>query len=204
MTIIELYSQFSQVLTKPTFENLGVLLRGAILSSGPRTVTECLRSALPWMSKHFSAYENVLRRAKMNELKMARIIFELVLRLIPQQSVIELVVDETLVRRYGPYVSGVSMHRDSIRSTRSVNRMTPGNLWVVLAFAIRLPFCESVVALPVLSLNYNFAQTRKAHEFGSQEAPHTIGACHADDQDCVALGSRPSAAIDRRCLVCDP
>jgi len=154
MTILGLFSQFSQVLTKPTFENLGVLFRGAILSSGHRTVTECLRSALPWVRKHFSAYENVLCRAKINELKAARIIFELVLRLVPEQSEIELVVDETLVRRYGLYVSGVSMHRDSMRSSRTVNQMTPGNLWVVLALAIRLPFSESVAALPIMSLNY--------------------------------------------------
>lgn len=168
MTILEAFSLFSQVLTKPTFENLGVLLRGAILCSGPRTVTECLRSAQPWAGKHFSAYENVLRRGKMNGLRMARIMFELALRLIPEGREIELVVDETLVRRYGPYVSGVSMHRDSVRSTRTLNRWTPGNMWVVLAFAIRLPFCESVVALPVMSLNYVSPKLGKRRSSGSR------------------------------------
>ena len=32
--------------------------------------------------------------------------------------------------------------------------MTPGNQWVVLAFAIRLPFLENVIALPILSVLY--------------------------------------------------
>jgi hypothetical protein len=90
----------------------------------------------------------------MNEWKMARIMFDMILSLIPDDAVIEFVVDETVVRRYGPYVSGVSMHRDKIRSTRTKNRMTPGNMWVVLAFAVKLPFLENVVALPILSLNY--------------------------------------------------
>ena len=154
MRIITLFNIFSQVLTKPTYANLGVLLRGAILTSGARTVTECLRCAWPWVDKHFSAYENVLRRAKMNEWKMARIMFELILSLIPGDAMIEFIVDETVIRRYGPYVHGVSMHRDKIRSTRTQNRMTPGNMWVVLAFAVKLPFLENVVALPVLSINY--------------------------------------------------
>ena len=120
MKIISLFTIFSQVLTKPTHANLGVLLRGAILTGGARTVRECLRCACPWVDKHFSAYENVLRRAKMNEWKMARIMFELILSLIP----------DDVVRRYGPYVHGVSIHRDKIRSTRTQNRMTPGNMWV--------------------------------------------------------------------------
>ena len=154
MTILSIFTQFSQVLTKPTYENLGVLLRGAILSGGQRTVTECLRSAWPWVRKHFSAYENTLRRAKMNEMKLAHVLFNLLLEFVPQDSVVELVVDETLVRRYGPYVSGVSMHRDKISSTRAKNRMTPGNMWIVLALAIKFPFCESTLALPILCLNY--------------------------------------------------
>jgi hypothetical protein len=154
MSIIELFAAFSQVLTKPTHQNLAVLLRGAILANGARTVTGCIRAASPWASKHFSAYENVLRRARMDQVKMARIMFEMVLKLVGDGKVIELIIDETVVRRYGPYVSGVSMHRDKVVSSRSENRMTPGNMWIVLAFAVKLPFLENAAALPILSVNY--------------------------------------------------
>ena len=154
MNILTLFSEFSKELTKPTYENLCVLLRGAILSNGPRTTTECLRNAWPWVTGHFSSYENVLRRSVMDERKMARIIFEMVLKLVPNETVVELVVDETVIRRYGPYVYGVSVHRDGVRSTRSNYRMTPGNMWVVLAIAVKLPFLENVVALPILSTLY--------------------------------------------------
>jgi len=63
-------------------------------------------------------------------------------------------------------VSGVSMHRDKLRSTRNLNQMTPGNLWIVLALAVRLPFRESVVALPVMSLNYISPKLGKCRNSG--------------------------------------
>lgn len=154
MNILTLFGEFSKELTKPTFDNLCVLLRGAILSHGPRTTTECLRNAWPWVTRHFSSYENVLRRSVMNERRMARIVFEMVLKLVTKNSVVELVVDETVIRRYGPYVYGVSVHRDGVRSSKSNCRMTPGNMWVVLAVAVKLPFLENVVALPILSTLY--------------------------------------------------
>lgn len=154
MNILTLFSEFSKVLTKPTYDNLSVLLRGAILATGHRTTTECLRNAWPWVKKHFSSYENVLRRSVMNERQMVRIVFELVLKLIPDKAVIELIVDETVVRRYGPYVYGVSVHRDGVKSTKDNYRITPGNMWVVLAIAVKLPVWEKVIALPILCSLY--------------------------------------------------
>lgn len=172
MNILTLFNEFSKELTKPTYDNLCVLFRGAILSNGPRTTTECLRNAWPWATKHFSSYENALSRSKMNERKMARILFDMVLRLVPKGTVIELVVDETLVRRYGPYVYGVGMHRDGVRSTRSNLRMTSGNMWVVLAIAVKLPFLVNVVALPILSMLYISRKQGKCKRPGIKERKH--------------------------------
>lgn len=172
MNILTHFSEFSKVLTKPTYQNLCVLFRGAILSSGPRTTTECLRNAWPWVKRHFSSYENVLRRSVMNKREMARILFEMVLRLVPKGTVVELIVDETVVRRYGPYVYGVSMHRDGVLSSRSNHRMTPGNMWVVMAIAVKLPFLENVVALPILSSLYVSEKQGKCKRPGTQDRKH--------------------------------
>jgi len=81
-TFLSLFAGFHPVLTMPTTENLGVLVRGAVLSNGPRTVTECLRSAWPRVRKHHSAYENVLRRARMPQMRMCRMLFEMALSLL--------------------------------------------------------------------------------------------------------------------------
>lgn len=154
MNIITLFHDFSQANTKPTFKNLTVLLTGAILTNGPRTVTACIRAAAPWATKHFSAYENVLRRAKLNEKVMARILFDLILGLIPEGKVINLVVDDSLVRRYGPYVACLGVHRDPLRSSSTRKGISLGHKWVVLSIAIKLPFLRCAVALPILSELY--------------------------------------------------
>jgi len=142
------------VLTEPTFANLAVLLRGAVLASGPRTVTGCLAAAWPWVRKHWSVYENVARRARLPMLVMARGLFLLVLALLPGNGVIELVVDETLVRRYGPWVVGVGMHRDAVRSSQRRVEVSPGHKWVTLGVLMRLAFLRCPVAFPLLCVAY--------------------------------------------------
>lgn len=154
-TIIALFAGFGPALTSPTFENLAVLMRGAILASSERTVTACIRAAAPWAVKHFSAYENVLRRAKLNERRLARILFSMIEGLIPKGAVVELIVDDTLVRRYGPYVMGIGIHRDPLRTGRGRDyALSLGHKWVVLSVGVRLPFMAGWLALPILSELY--------------------------------------------------
>jgi hypothetical protein len=153
-TIVRLVASFGSALTRRTAENLCVLARGAILATGSRTVTGCLLAAWPWVTKHWSAYANVLRRARVEMVHLARMLFALIVELIPPDAVIELVVDETLVRRYGPRVVGVGMHRDAVRSSQRRNAVSPGHKWVVLSVAVRVPFVRRALALPLLSVLY--------------------------------------------------
>ena len=141
-------------MTVRTAENLAVLARGAILATRERTVTACLVAAWPWATKHWSAYENVLRRARLYMLAMGCMLFRLIVELLPDDSPIEPVVDETLVRRYGPRVVGVGIHRDAVLSSRRCKTMSPGHKWVVLSVVVPLPFMRRALALPVLSVLY--------------------------------------------------
>jgi len=153
-TIMAVLASFGPAMTARTTENLAVLARGAILASGPRTVTACLWAAWPWVTKHWSAYENVLGRARLRMLVLARMLFRLILSLLPEDAPVELVVDETLVRRYGPRVVGVGLHRDPVRSSRRHKTMSPGHKWVVLSVVVELPFVGRALALPLLSALY--------------------------------------------------
>jgi hypothetical protein len=153
-TLMILFASFSGVMTAPTYESMSVLLRGAVLARGPRTVTGCISAAAPWAQKHWTSYENVLRRARIKTIRMARILFKMMESMIPKGKTIELAVDETLVRRYGPWVVGVGMHHDTVRSTRSRHEVTPGHKWVNIGLVIKMPFMENAVALPIMSLLY--------------------------------------------------
>lgn len=153
-TIAAMLASFGPAMTLRTAENLAVLARGAILASGPRTVTACLWAAWPWATKHWSAYENVLSRARLRMLVLAHRLFRLILSLLPDDAPVELVVDETLVRRYGPRVVGVGLHRDAVRSSRRHKTTSPGHKWVVLSVVVGLPFVSRALALPLLSALY--------------------------------------------------
>ena len=87
-------------------------------------------------------------------LSMARILFQAILLMTKDDAPITLVIDETLVRRWGPFVPAIGMHRDAVRSTRKRNVLSPGHKWVTLAVAVELPFMNRPVALPILSTLY--------------------------------------------------
>ena len=131
-----------------------MLVRGAILAVGSRTVTACLVASWPWVTKHWSAYENVGRRARLPMLELARWLFRLILLLLPKKAVIELATDDTLARRFGLHVVGIGMHRDAVASSHGRHAVSPGHKWVSLAVVVRLPFCSRPFALPVLSVLY--------------------------------------------------
>ena len=171
-TIVALLASFAPALTARTLENLGVLLRGALLATGQRTVTACLVAAWPWVSKHWSAYENVFRRARLNLSVLARTLCRMALALVPSDAPILLVIDESLVRRYGPYVPAVGMHRDAVRSSRGRHQTTPGHKWVVLGVVVRLPFMDRPVALPVFSVLYTSAKLAKRNRRGPLHRRH--------------------------------
>ena len=153
-SIVDLFARHAGVLTVPTRENLSVLLRGALLAPGARTVTGCLRAAWPWAEKDWRTYENVPRRARVPIRALARESFHMALELVPPDAVVELAVDETLVRRYGPHVVGVGMHRDAVRSSHSQHLVTPGHKWVVVSMVVRLPSVHRALALPIASALY--------------------------------------------------
>jgi len=153
-TLVMLMASFNPALTAQTAASLAVLLRGAVLSQRDRTVTACLVAAWPWVKKGWQAYENVLRRARINMLWLARILFGLALRLAPEGAPTYLAIDQSLVRRWGPYVPAVGMHRDPVQSSHGRNAPSPGHKWVVLSVLVRLPDMSGPVALPILSALY--------------------------------------------------
>ena len=163
-SIITLLASFQMVLTKETIQNLSVLFRGALLADGPRTVTGCLCAAFPWVVKHWTVYENVLRRARFSSLALSRILFQMIMELCPRNLPLLFIIDETLVRRYGPRVVGIGMHRDAVRSSKHNVVVTPGHKWICLSIAVKLPFANRYYALPILTLLYTTKKPAKRNK----------------------------------------
>ncbi len=63
---------FAELFSKPVFERVKVLVTGAIISPGSRTVTNALRVMGLSDEKHFQQYHRVLSRASWSSLMQSR------------------------------------------------------------------------------------------------------------------------------------
>lgn len=150
-----LLEAFRPCFTTPSFQNFRLLVAGATLAQGRRTVTEMLRvSSFLGSQKHYTTYHRMLSRARWSALRLARVLATLVVGLVPQDAGLLVVGDDTTERRGGSKVYGVGCHRDPVRSTQSLLTFCFGHKWVVLAVLVQLPFSSRPWALPVLCLLY--------------------------------------------------
>ena len=95
--IIQLLSVFAIAFTVPTFKNVTVLIYGAILAPGRRTVTAALRVLGLEESPDFGKYHRVLNRAHWKPLLLSRVLMGLIIVLcLPAGAPLTLAVDETL------------------------------------------------------------------------------------------------------------
>lgn len=157
-TFRELFLQFSQVFTRPSFQNFVTLSTGWMLCVGRHTISRVLRfGSGPARRKHHSTLYRFFSRAVWVTDRLGKILLQMILPLIPEEFVYAL-VDDTLCRKSGPHLWGAGMHHDPLTSTygrgTTVGRKVSfafGHNWVVLSLWVPLPWNpERGVALPIL------------------------------------------------------
>jgi DDE superfamily endonuclease len=148
-TLVLVLQTFSIVLTKPSFQNLLVVVCGWLLTQGPHAVTEALVMTGVAGKRHHEAFHRFFSRARWDPDDLGRWLFH---RLLPfvGNEVIQVAIDDTLAPKKGPHVFGIASHLDAVRSTRQRKVFSFGHVWVVLAVVVRVPFSERTWALPVL------------------------------------------------------
>ena len=99
--ILAVLASFASEFSRPTWKNIQVLLIGAILCRGPRRVSSVLRVMGLASIRNFSKYHRVLSRAEWDGLALAKILFGLLIKIIPESWPILVAVDETLERQRG-------------------------------------------------------------------------------------------------------
>lgn len=92
---------FQPLFSKTVFEHATVLLVGAILAPGARTVTNCLRMMGLDLDPHYQNYHRVLNRAKWSARQASQhLLVLLVDRFVPEGPLV-FGLDDTLERRRG-------------------------------------------------------------------------------------------------------
>lgn len=136
--------------TSPTYQRLSVLLVGALLTTGRRTVANLLRTLRHLAPGHTTGYQRVFSRAPWSGLALGCALARFLLDHVVPDGPVRLVGDDTVDGHKGAHVYGKARHRDAVRSTRSHTAWRYGHKWVVLAILVKFPFATRPWALPVL------------------------------------------------------
>ena len=149
--IIEVLTVFRPLFTAPTWRKLMTLLTGTLLAQGRRTVTAALRSTGNAMAGNWSSFHQVLNRARWSPLAVSRQLLLLIVEtFVPAGASVDLVIDETLERRWGGKISKRGHYRDSALSSRERSVSSPGLRWIVMAVVVTVPWTKQRWALPFL------------------------------------------------------
>ncbi len=100
---------------------------------------------------NFSSFHQALNRTQWSPLALSRqLLLMIVETFVPASASVDLVIDETLERRWGSKISKRGHYRDSALSSRNRWVSSPGLRWIVMAVVVTLPWTKQKWALPFL------------------------------------------------------
>ena len=144
---------FRNAFTAPTWNLARILVMGALLAPGKRTVTSCLRITGRAMVPTFGSYHQVLNRARWQPRRLARSLTRLLVgQLLAERDPVIIGLDDTIERRWGPRIRARAIYRDPVRSSRGHFVKTSGLRWLSFMLLTPLPWLPGIKALPILTL----------------------------------------------------
>ncbi len=149
--MVQALAPFAPLFSKRIWQHAQLLLVGAILAPGRRTVSSALRAMGLDQYKRFHRYHRVLSRARWSSLEASRILLGVLLDTFVGEGRLIVGIDETLERRYGKKISARGVYRDPVRSTHETFVKSSGLRWVCMMLLVEVPWASRVWALPFLS-----------------------------------------------------
>ncbi len=160
--IIQVLRHFETVFSERVWEWAKVLLIGAILVPGERTVAAILRVMGCADEKQFQNYHRVLNRAKWSSRELSRVLLVLLVHLfVAGNAPVILGLDETIERRRGRKIAARGVYRDPVRSSKEFFVKTNGLRWISMMLLTPIPWAQRVWALPFLTV---LAPSERYHE----------------------------------------
>jgi DDE superfamily endonuclease len=182
VTLTRLIVRFAPLFSKRVWEHVQVLVVGALLAPGQRTVTAVLRVMGLSQERHFENYHRVLNRARWSSLATARVLLEMVVQSFAPSGVVVIGLDDTLERRRGAKIKAKGIYRDPVRSSRSQLVKASGLRWLCAMVLAEIPWAGRVWALPFLTAlcpSQRYHQQRgQRHKSLPQWAGQLIGLIH--------------------------
>lgn len=149
----ELMSAFSTRFSNKIFRRAILLLIGAILTQGKRTVCGVLRTLNLSQTKRWDLYHQVLSRSKWSAFKCARILGQLIIRgFFDKEKTLVFGIDETIERRWGAKIKARGIYRDAVRSSKSHFVKCSGLRWICVMLLTPISWAQRNWALPFLTI----------------------------------------------------
>src|SRR4051794_31633039 len=141
---------FAPLFVHRSWRHAQLLLIGAILTPGRRTVTNLLRIMGRSRERRFVNFHRVLSRAAWSPRLGARILLgQLISAFVPRGPVV-LALDDTIERRWGRRITARGIYRDPVRSSEAHFVKTSGLRWMSLMLLAPIPWAGRFGALPFL------------------------------------------------------
>ena len=118
-TFISVIAVFAPVFSKPVWQHVKVLITGAILAPGRRTVTAALQVMGLSTEPRFQRYHRVLNRAVWSPLTASRLLLRLLVAMFVPWGVVVCGLDDTIERRRGNRIRAKGIYRDPVRPSHS-------------------------------------------------------------------------------------
>ena len=159
---------FASCFTRPSFESFTALVCGWVLCQARRWITRVVRASGRFGEKHLSSFYRFFSSARWSPDPLGQCLLRLLLPRLPET--IEAMVDDTLCRRAGPRIFGISMHHDGAASSYggaggAFKALACGHSWVVLSVRLPLPWNSRGCAIPVLARLYRSPKRCPASEY---------------------------------------
>ena len=144
---------FADLFTRPTWSNVLVLLAGAILAPGRRTVSAVLRILGRECDRDFCTFHRILNRAAWSSRVAARqLLIVLVKAFVPSGAPVVIGLDDTIERRWGQKITARGIYRDPVRSSKGHFVKTSGLRWLSAQLLVNVPWAGRIMGLPFLTV----------------------------------------------------
>ncbi len=150
-TMIRVLAPFAPLFSERVFQHVQVLVAGAILAPGKRTVSSALRAMGLDQQRNFHRYHRVLSRARWSSKEASRLLLKSLVEAFVPDGPLVVGIDETLERRRGKKIVAKGIYRDPVRSSHTHFVKTSALRWVSVALLAPIPWASRVWALPFLS-----------------------------------------------------
>lgn len=165
---LTLIAVFAPLFSKRIWECAQVLLVGAVVAPGKRTITAVLRVMGLSQCRHFQNYHRVLNRAAWSSWQASRLLLKLLVATFAPTGPWVVACDDTIERRRGTHIKAKGIYRDPVRSSHSHFVKASGLRWLSLMLLVNIPWAKRVWALPFLTLlapsERYYEQKRRAHK----------------------------------------